>query len=83
MNKTTVYILLTIALIVGLVAGYVGVTLLGPAGAGEVRNAKLKAGDEAPDFKLRDHTGRFVELSDYRGKKNIVISFLPGAFTPI
>jgi len=83
MNKTTAYILLTVVLIVGLVLGYVGATLLGPAGAGEVRNAKLKVGDEAPDFKLRDHTGRFIRLSDYRGKKNVVISFLPGAFTPI
>jgi len=83
MNKTTVYILLAVVLIAGLVAGYVGATLLGPAGAGEVRNANLKVGDKAPDFKLRDHTGRFMRLSDYQGKKNAVLSFLPGAFTPI
>ena len=37
-NKTTVYILLVVVLIVGLVAGYVGATTLGPAGAGEVRS---------------------------------------------
>ncbi len=83
MNKTTVYILLIVVLIAGLVLGYVGATLLGPVGASEVRNAKLKVGDEAPDFRLRDHTGRFIRLSDYQGKKNVVISFLPGAFTPI
>ena len=83
MNKAAVYILLAAVLIVGLVVGYVGATLLGPAGAGEVRNARLQVGDEAPDFKLRDHTGRFIGLSDYQGKKNVVLSFLPGAFTPI
>ncbi len=83
MNKVAVYILLAAVLIVGLVVGYVGATLLGPAGAGEVRNARLQVGDEAPDFKLRDHTGRFIRLSDYQGKKNVVLSFLPGAFTPI
>lgn len=77
------YILLGVVLIVGLVVGYVGATLLGPAGAGEVRNARLQVGDEAPDFKLRDHTGRFIRLSDYQGKKNVVLSFLPGAFTTI
>ena len=83
MNKTTVYILLVVVLIVGLAAGYAGATLFGPVGAGEVRNARLQVGDEAPGFKLRDHTGRFIRLSDYQGKKNVVISFLPGAFTPI
>ena len=77
------YILLGVVLIVGLVVGYVGATLLGPAGAGKVRNARLQVGDEAPDFKLRDHTGRFIRLSDYQGKKNVVLSFLPGAFTTI
>jgi len=82
-NKAAVYILLAAVLIVGLVVGYVGATLLGPAGAGEVRNARPQVGDEAPDFRLRDHTGRFIRLSDYQGKKNVVLSFLPGAFTPI
>ena len=79
MNKAAVYILLAAVLIVGLVVGYVGATLLGPAGAGEVRNARLQVGDEAPDLRLRDHTGRFIQLSDYRGEKNVFIAFLPGA----
>jgi cytochrome oxidase Cu insertion factor (SCO1/SenC/PrrC family) len=83
MNKTTVYILLGVVLIVGLVLGYGGATLLGPPGAGKVRNASLEVGDEAPDFRLYDHTGRVIKLDDYRGKKNIVLAFLPGAFTPI
>ncbi len=83
MNKTTMYIVAVITLVVGLALGYVGATTFGPAGAGRVRNAKLEVGDEAPDFRLRDHTGRTIELSDYLGEKNVVLAFLPGAFTPI
>lgn len=83
MNKSTVIIIAVVALVVGLLLGYTGGTLLGPAGAGKVRNAKLQVGDKAPDFRLRDHTGRMIGLSDYLGKKNVVLAFLPGAFTPI
>ena len=43
----------------------------------------LKAGDRAPDFELRSHRGGTVKLSDYRGKKNVVIAFHPLAFTPV
>ena len=83
MKKTTVYTLAGIALVVGLVLGYGGATLFGPAGAGKVRNARLEVGDKAPGFQLRDHTGRIIKLGDYLGKENVVLAFLPGAFTPI
>jgi hypothetical protein len=82
-RKTTAYVLVGAALIVGLVAGYGGAALFGAAGLGKVRNAKLEVGDRAPDFKLRDHAGRTMELSDYMGKNNVVLAFLPGAFTPV
>jgi hypothetical protein len=83
MNKTTTYILFVAALVVGLVLGYGGGTLFGTGGAGKVRNAKLDVGDKAPDFQLRDHTGRMIKLSDYLGENNVVLAFLPGAFTPV
>jgi cytochrome oxidase Cu insertion factor (SCO1/SenC/PrrC family) len=83
MNKTAVYTLAVVALIVGLALGYGGATLFGPNGTGKVRNASLKVGDKAPEFRLRDHTGRTIKLSDYLGKKNVVLAFLPGAFTPV
>ncbi len=42
---------------------------------------KLKVGDTAPDFVLTDTTGKEVRLSDYRGKKNVVLAFYVLAFT--
>jgi peroxiredoxin len=42
----------------------------------------VTTGSLAPDFELRDHTGQFVKLSDFRGKKNVVLVFYPAAFTP-
>jgi peroxiredoxin len=43
----------------------------------------LKAGDKAPDFTLRAVGGGEITLSEYRGKKNVVVSFVPAAWTPI
>lgn len=43
----------------------------------------LKQGDRAPDFALRDLSGSKVSLSDFLGKKNVVISFVPAAWTPV
>lgn len=41
----------------------------------------LKVGDEAPDFTLPSTTGKPVRLSEFRGKKNVVLAFFPAAFT--
>ncbi len=43
----------------------------------------LKAGDQAPDFTLPAISGATVSLSQYRGKKNVVLSFVPAAWTPV
>jgi len=42
---------------------------------------KIKVGDTAPEFSLRDQTGKEVKLSDFRGKKNVVLAFYVFAFT--
>jgi cytochrome oxidase Cu insertion factor (SCO1/SenC/PrrC family) len=42
---------------------------------------QLKVGDRAPDFALTDTEGQTVRLSDYRGKKNVVLAFYVLAFT--
>ena len=44
---------------------------------------KVKAGEPAPDFTLPAVAGGQVTLSGYRGKKNVVISFVPAAWTPV
>jgi len=44
---------------------------------------KVKVGQAAPDFTLPAISGEKVRLSQYRGKKNVVISFVPAAFTPV
>lgn len=43
----------------------------------------LQPGDEAPDFELRSHRGGTVKLSEFRGRKNVVLAFHPFAFTPV
>jgi len=42
---------------------------------------KIKVGDMAPDFTLRDQSGKEVKLSDFHGKKNVVLAFYVFAFT--
>ena len=44
---------------------------------------KVKVGDLAPDFTLPSVSGEKVTLSQYRGKKHVVISFVPAAWTPV
>jgi peroxiredoxin len=44
---------------------------------------KVKVGQTAPDFALQSISGEKIRLSNYRGKKNVVISFVPAAFTPV
>ena len=42
----------------------------------------LKVGDMAPDFELNSTTpGKKIKLSDFRGKKIVVVAFFPAAFT--
>jgi peroxiredoxin len=52
---------------------------------------KLQVGDEAPDFELQatgDGAGKGgpkkkVRLSNFRGKKNVMLAFFPACFTPV
>lgn len=44
---------------------------------------KVKVGDPAPDFSLPTIDGRTVTLDEFRGKKNVVLSFIPAAWTPV
>lgn len=44
---------------------------------------KVKVGDPAPDFTLPSVAGEDVSLRQFRGKKHVVISFVPAAWTPV
>lgn len=43
----------------------------------------VNVGDKAPDFTLPAVDGGTITLSQYLGKKNLVLSFVPAAWTPV
>ena len=72
----------------GLAAAFLLVSLLAasaPAFAQSKEASTMpKVGDMAPDFTLKYFDGsdrKDVKLSDYRGKKNVVVAFFVFAFT--
>ena len=46
-----------------------------------VAKTNLKVGDVAPDFSLLSDKWEQVKLSNYRGKKNVILAFYVLAFT--
>jgi peroxiredoxin (alkyl hydroperoxide reductase subunit C) len=44
---------------------------------------KVKVGVQAPDLTLSSVSGEKVSLNQFRGKKNVVLSFVPAAWTPV
>jgi len=44
---------------------------------------KVRVGDAAPDFTLPTIDGKSITLSQFRGLKNVVLSFVPAAWTPV
>jgi cytochrome oxidase Cu insertion factor (SCO1/SenC/PrrC family) len=45
------------------------------ASAGQSQEVSPGVGDNAPDFSLIDVSGNEVRLSDFKGKKNVVLIF--------
>lgn len=43
----------------------------------------VKVGERAPDFTLPSLSEEKISLSQFKGKKNVVISFVPAAWTPV
>jgi peroxiredoxin len=43
----------------------------------------VEVGETAPDFELPDQNRAPVKLSDFRGRKNVVLMFYPFTFTPV
>ena len=44
--------------------------------------AELKPGDKAPDFTLSASDGKTYKLSEFQGKRVVVLAWFPKAFTP-
>jgi len=68
-----------ISCLVALLLG--GTTALPLASAQQISHTFLKVGDVAPDFTLHSDQGTTVKLSDYRGKKTVILAFYVLAFT--
>lgn len=70
-----------------LLAGVLAVSMVAPVWAqskGAEGASMPKVGDVAPDFKLNYFDGndlKAISLSQYRGKKNVVVAFFIFAFT--
>jgi len=55
--------------------------VLGLATAAMAQTAELKVGDQAPNFKLQATDGKTYKLSDFKGKKAVVVAWFPKALT--
>ena len=53
----------------------------GLSASAAMASTNLKVGDAAPDFSLPDQNGQTIRLSDFRGKKSVVLAFYIKAFT--
>ncbi len=49
--------------------------------SGTLADEALKVGDPAPAFELKASDGKTYKLSDFQGKKAVVIAWFPRAFT--
>lgn len=80
--QKTLRVLVLMALSLG---GFAGVAQeQKPAAAAPAEPLKIKVGDIAPDFTLLHFDGQKVQpvkLSDFRGKKNVILAFYVFAFT--
>lgn len=77
MMKRLQFILPALLAAAALIAGGVSVAQQMPT----IAHTTLKVGDEAPDFTLPDTSFKQVKLSDFRGKKNVILAFYVLAFT--
>jgi peroxiredoxin Q/BCP len=52
-----------------------------PATSTTTNPNELKVGDQAPDFSLQASDGKTYKLSDFKGKKAVVVAWFPKALT--
>jgi hypothetical protein len=71
-------------LMITMLAGMFSLAVLKPVSAQGAAKSMPKVGEMAPDFTLKYFDGndlKDVSLSQYRGKKNVVVAFYIFAFT--
>ena len=79
MHRTFSSYLFVSALFLGLMSTSIAAT--GQNSPPPLPDPTIKVGDTAPDFSLRDQNGKQVKLSDFLGKKSVVLAFYVFAFT--
>src|SRR5208337_1468655 len=57
--------------------------LSGDSNNGKEHNMSLAVGHTAPDFTLKDQNQKEVKLSDFAGKKKVVLVFYPLDWSPV
>jgi peroxiredoxin Q/BCP len=68
---------LTTAALVAIAAATLAAQTPAPGGT----PVELKVGDQAPDFTLQASDGKTYKLSDFKGKKAVVVAWFPKALT--
>ena len=57
------------------------VLMMATGANGQTPAVELKVGDQAPDFSLPASDGKTYKLSDFTGKKAVVVAWFPKAYT--
>ena len=57
------------------------VLMMATGANGQTPAVELKVGDEAPDFSLPASDGKTYKLSDFKGKKAVVVAWFPKVYT--
>ena len=47
-----------------------------------ISKKEVAVGDLAPDFALKDQNGTTIQLSGFRGKRNVIVYFYPADYSP-
>ena len=63
------------------IAGVAALAAQTPQPPAAAPGPELKVGDQAPDFSLEASDGKTYKLSDFRGKKAVVVAWFPKAYT--
>jgi len=59
-----------------------GLLIFGPSATAELSSA-LDVGDKAPEFTLPATTGEKISLSQFRGKKIVLLEFYGADYSPV